>query len=110
MFLNPFGPIAVALGLAAWPALVSVRVGRWGQALLLLIASGLASIAAAAISAAAMFSQVAGGLPIGVVMMVALLSWIAALVAPVLFGIALHFMGRFRPPTPLAMSQWRSPK
>lgn len=90
------GPILAAVGLAAWPAIVSFRLRRWGQGLVLLIASGLAPLLGLVIAVMAMSDAMQrSGMPFGVIPVAVLCCWVAAIVTPIALGVGLHLAGRF---------------
>lgn len=106
------GPIVTAVGLAAWPAVESFRIGRWGQGVLILALSVLAPFIGLIIAVMAMSDALyRSGMPFGVIPVVVLICWIAAIVTPIALGVALHLMGRFTPPPPASPSpHWRPPE
>lgn len=104
------GPIIAAVGLAAWPALVSFRVRRWGQGALLLLASVLAPYVGLVVAVMAMSNAMQrSGMPFGVIPVVAFACWGAGIATPILLGVALHLMGRFTPPRQAPRAIWRTP-
>ena len=105
------GPIIAAVGLAAWPALMSFRVRRWGQGALLLFASFLAPYVGLVVSVMALSDAMQrSGMPLGVIPVIALACWVVGIATPILLSVTLHLMGRFNPLSPMPKAQWRSPE
>lgn len=100
--------VAAALGLVAWPVIASLRVKRWGQALLLMAASVLAPFVGLYGAVLVMWNAMSG-MPMGVIVVAMLFAWIAALAVPVVLGFVLHLLGRYTPPSAAPQVGWRSP-
>lgn len=113
MFEEVALPIAAAVGLSAWPAIVSVRVRRWGQALLLIAASVAAPYVGIIVVVVVMSELIQpGSVPYALVPLMFLAAWIAAIVVPLALGFALHLLGRYTSPAPRAATEaggWRTP-